>query len=263
MNNRILKPAFFAVLFVFVSLGAAIVVAQDVDVTFTKWLTELPNMEGVVGGAVGTGTFAGEVLNFVPGDDVTNIEALYHFNGESHSFTAHVFVTENAATQTAEITGVVTDGWLQDRQVRGNYTVISCPDQTNGVCYQGSLLLTSEAVAEPEASREDQVMTILQINYTFDGTRAEQTALVTPMAEPISTVPGLIWKVWLMNEADNEAGGIYLFESREAAEAFVTSEAVAAFAANPAISDIDAKMFEAVADLSEITRGPLSLPEPA
>lgn len=263
MYNRVLKPAFFAALFVFISLGAAVVVAQDVDVTFTKWLTEFPNMEGIVGGEVGTGTFAGEVLDFVPGDEVTNIEALYRFNGESHSFTAHVFVTENAATQTAEITGVITDGWLQDRQVRGNYTVISCPDRTNGVCYEGSLRLTTEMAAEQDVALEDQVMTILQINYTFAGSRADLTTLVTPMAEPIAAVPGLIWKVWLMDEANQLAGGIYLFESREAAEAFVTSEAVAAFAANPAISDIDAKMFEAVESLSEITRGPLSLPEPA
>ena len=88
----------------------------------------------------------------------------------------------------------------------------------------------------------------------------EVTALA---AQPIAAVPGLIWKVWLMNEADQEAGGIYLFESLEAAEAFVNSPAVADFAAHPSISDINAKMFEAVESLSLITRGPLTLAEPA
>ena len=131
--------------------------------------------------------------------------------------------------------------------------------------------LTAMIGAAQESSSEDQAnigsesmsKTILQINYTFAGSRADHTALVTPMAEPIAAVSGLIWKVWLMNEADQEAGGIYLFESLEAAEAFVNSPAVADFAAHPSISDINAKMFEAVESLSLITRGPLTLAEPA
>ena len=32
------------------------------NVTFTKWITTFPNMAGVVGGAVGAGPFAGEIL---------------------------------------------------------------------------------------------------------------------------------------------------------------------------------------------------------
>jgi hypothetical protein len=129
---------------------------------------------------------------------------------------------------------------------------------------------TALIVTAQDNSSEDQAVqasdnmskTILQINYTFAGSRADHTALVTPMAEPIAAVPGLIWKVWLLNEADQEAGGIYLFESREAAEAFVNSPAVADFAAHPSISDISAKMFEAVESLSQITRGPLEIAEP-
>jgi hypothetical protein len=49
--------------------------------------------------------------------------------------------------------------------------------------------------------------TILQINYKFTSSRAEHTALVTPNAEHIAVLPGLVWKVWLMNEAEQETGG--------------------------------------------------------
>jgi hypothetical protein len=104
--------------------------------------------------------------------------------------------------------------------------------------------------------------TILQINYKFTPPRSDHTALVTPMAEAIAAVPGLIWKVWLMKEADQEAGGIYLFESRASAQAFVSSPAVAEFAAHPSISAVNAKMFEPVESLSRITRGPLTVAEP-
>ena len=61
--------------------------------TFTKWITNFPNMVGVVGGDAGRGTYAGEILNYQPGTP-TFIGALYHFNGRFHSFTAHVYVTQ-------------------------------------------------------------------------------------------------------------------------------------------------------------------------
>lgn len=103
--------------------------------------------------------------------------------------------------------------------------------------------------------------TILQINYKFNSSRADHTALVTPMAEYIAAVPGLAWKVWLMNEAEHEAGGIYLFESAEEAQAFVSSAPVMGFAAHPSLTAFSVKMFEAVESLSKITRGPLMVAE--
>jgi len=103
--------------------------------------------------------------------------------------------------------------------------------------------------------------TILQINYQFTSSRADHTALVTPMAEPIAAVPGLNWKIWLMNEIDHEAGGIYHFESRDAAQSFLSSQAVADFGAHPSISSVSAKMFEADESLSKVTRGPLKVAE--
>jgi len=103
--------------------------------------------------------------------------------------------------------------------------------------------------------------TILQINYKFNSSRAEHTAWVGADADYIARVPGLAWKVWLMNEAEHEAGGIYLFESREAALEFVSSPAITSFAAHPSLSAFSAKMFEAVESLSKITRGPLTVAE--
>ena len=103
--------------------------------------------------------------------------------------------------------------------------------------------------------------TILQINYTFNSSRADHTALVTPMAEFIAAVPGLVWKIWLMNEAEHESGGIYLFESAEAAQAFVSSAPVTGFAAHPSLGAFSVKLFEAVEALSNMTRGPLMVAE--
>ena len=105
--------------------------------------------------------------------------------------------------------------------------------------------------------------TILQINYQFTSSAADYTKLVTPMAEPIAGMSGLVWKIWLLNEVDREAGGIYLFESREAAQAFVNSDAVKSFIAQPSITNVSAKMFEPDEVLSKITRAPLGVHVPA
>ena len=120
-------------------------IGHTFNATFTKWIISFPNMAGVVGGDVGTGTYAGEVLNISAVGDITSIEALYHFNGSIHSFTAHVFITWNTALGTAVITGLVAEGWLKDATVTGEFDTFGvCPIPTPGnaegtQCYQGVL----------------------------------------------------------------------------------------------------------------------------
>jgi hypothetical protein len=68
---------------------------RGVRVVFTKWVTDWPNMAGLVSGDVGGGMFAGEILNYTHTAAIDKIEALYHLNGGAHQLTAHVFVTQN------------------------------------------------------------------------------------------------------------------------------------------------------------------------
>lgn len=109
--------------------------------TFTKWVTTWPAMAGVVGGDVGGGTFAGEVLKATFGTP-TVIEALYHFNGSHHSFTALVHVVQTGLN--AVIIGVVTDGWLKGDMVNGKYAQTTCAQSpaADHSCFVGTLDLT-------------------------------------------------------------------------------------------------------------------------
>jgi hypothetical protein len=128
-----------------VSLGSGTALADGgrhhavAENTFTKYLSAYPIMAGVVGGDVGTGTYAGEILKYTLGTATTPkvIEALYHFNGSKHSFTALVHVEQTGLK--AAITGVVTDGWLKGHPVEGRYTQISCTQAPSGTCFQGTL----------------------------------------------------------------------------------------------------------------------------
>jgi hypothetical protein len=121
------------------------------DSTFTKWVTSpgappvLLNMVGVVGGDAGDGTYTGEVLSMNTVGNITTIVPLYHFHGSRHSFTALLTVKQDDTLGTAQITGVVTDGWQKGAPVTGEYTVLPvCPIPTPGnmlgtVCFQGAL----------------------------------------------------------------------------------------------------------------------------
>jgi hypothetical protein len=125
------------------------------DVTFTIWMTAMPAhppsrvgvpLTGVVGGAVGNGSFAGVVLS----DDLTvpgfwlGLDQ-FGFSGEKHSFVADVHIKHNTTTGVAAITGVVTQGWLKGAPLTGGYaTMPVCPIATPGnafgtLCFQGML----------------------------------------------------------------------------------------------------------------------------
>ena len=119
--------------------GLAATDHERAENTFTKWITTPPAMAGVVGGDVGAGSYAGEILKYTPAA-TTVIEALYHFNGSKHSFTALVHVEQTGLK--AVIIGVVTEGWLKGNMVQGEYTQITCvqaPSSTSGTCFQGTL----------------------------------------------------------------------------------------------------------------------------
>jgi hypothetical protein len=99
---------------------------------------------------------------------------------------------------------------------------------------------------------------LLQVNMKFSIPSADLSGAWMDAAQPIADVPGLRWKVWLMNEERREAGGIYLFDSKAHAESYMGGPIVAALKASPAVSDISAKLFDVMEDHSAITRGPLA-----
>ncbi|MBY0334577.1 MAG: YdhR family protein [Acetobacteraceae bacterium] len=102
-------------------------------------------------------------------------------------------------------------------------------------------------------------MVIVQINYRRpDMPKAEWEARYTDArAAQFLQVPGLHWKVWLDGEAERLAGGIYLFEDRASAEAYVNGPIVARLKGNSELSEVDVRIFDVRERMSEITRAPL------
>jgi hypothetical protein len=118
--------------------------SRNAENTFTKWITDFNagTMAGVVGGAVGDGTYAGQILAFSgtgTAADPVMITADYHFAGARHSFTARVDIVQIGAR--ASISGVVTSGWLKGNVAEGEYAVTFCDHDliTHDQCFQGTL----------------------------------------------------------------------------------------------------------------------------
>lgn len=98
---------------------------------------------------------------------------------------------------------------------------------------------------------------LLQVDFKSDGPFGEEmTGAYTDLAKSINEEPGLIWKIWTESSEHKEAGGIYLFETKENAENYkeMHSKRLAGFG----ISTINAKVFSVNSKLSEINHGPLS-----
>jgi hypothetical protein len=95
---------------------------------------------------------------------------------------------------------------------------------------------------------------ILQINYKLNGPRNEYERENRPYARPIADTPGLRWKIWIINEAQLEAGGIYLFVDDRAVKAFLDGPIIGEMKGDPTLS---IKAFDVIMDLTAITRGPV------
>ncbi len=98
---------------------------------------------------------------------------------------------------------------------------------------------------------------VLQINFKFNLSGEEYDKAVSPLAETIAAVEGLRWKVWIVNEAEKEAGGIYLFDDDSSVQAYLAGQIVANIKSHPALSDISAKVFDVMAGPTAVTRGPV------
>ncbi len=98
---------------------------------------------------------------------------------------------------------------------------------------------------------------IIQLNFKYSVTAEEYEGAVTPLVSEFAAVPGLRWKVWMINEAESEAGGIYLFDDQASVDEFLSGPLAAQVTSHPALSDFSVKQFDTMDKLTAVTRGPI------
>ena len=81
-------------------------------------------------------------------------------------------------------------------------------------------------------------------------------------ARAIAAVPGLIWKVWILDEAASELGGVYLFASRAQAQAYADGPFLEHLRHDPRVVRVEHRLWDTHA-LSALTRAPEAVPAAA
>ena len=100
-------------------------------------------------------------------------------------------------------------------------------------------------------------MPILQVNFKLNVSSAEYRKIADSVAQTIADAPGLVWKVWLLNEQDGEAGGIYLFQDEQSLAVYLSSPVIGQIKSLPQLREISAKRFDTIPELTAVTRGPI------
>ena len=120
---------------------------QPADVTFTKWVTTFPLMEGVTGGDA-PGEFVGEVLQrqvsqrqaescYQPAPNcgrVIRLEAFYEVRAGDRSFVALIRGGSSGDTGAAQLDGTILFGWRTGARVHVEFKTMIPASSTDSAC---------------------------------------------------------------------------------------------------------------------------------
>jgi hypothetical protein len=98
---------------------------------------------------------------------------------------------------------------------------------------------------------------ILQINFYLDVPAVQYQKIVDSVAQAFLHVPGLKWKIWLLNPAAQKAGGIYLFDCQASLDAYLNGPLVAKLRGLAAVPNLSIQQFDVMPEATALTRGPV------
>jgi hypothetical protein len=102
--------------------------------------------------------------------------------------------------------------------------------------------------------------TLLSISFRLAIPTAEWEQLAASMAKELSAVPGLHWKIWLLEPEQGEVAGVYLFEDERSLRAYLDGPIAASLRSAAWIRDLRVQSYEIMQAETEITRGPVREP---
>jgi hypothetical protein len=86
---------------------------------------------------------------------------------------------------------------------------------------------------------------------------AQSSVMDAPM---IAGLPGLVAKVWLASPETNTYGGMYLWRDRHSMEAFLQSDLIAAWTADPSVVGLTSRDYAVIEEPTRLTAGILAVP---
>jgi hypothetical protein len=95
----------------------------------------------------------------------------------------------------------------------------------------------------------------IQVQYRVAGETQDYQRLAAAVAPQLAQLPGLRWKLWLLDPPTGDAAGIYLFADAAAAADFLSGPALSGLRQHPAIADVSARSLAVLTDLTLTTFG--------
>jgi hypothetical protein len=97
-------------------------------------------------------------------------------------------------------------------------------------------------------------MEILIITFRLSGlSREAYAAHAAQIAPAFTTVPGLIAKYWLADDASNTYGGVYLWQDRGSRDRYLESDLFRGLTASPHFAEVSVRPFDTLAAPTAIT----------
>jgi hypothetical protein len=94
---------------------------------------------------------------------------------------------------------------------------------------------------------------LLQLTFRYEG---PYEAMVGILARSLANAPGLIWKDWLVNEAEAEAGGVYLFSDAGALESYLRGPILSNIQYQDGVYDLSLKTFDTLNEIALVAFSP-------
>ena len=97
---------------------------------------------------------------------------------------------------------------------------------------------------------------VLQVDFKHEGPFGDEMAnAFSDLAKSINEEPGFLWKIWTENVETREAGGIYIFETKEDAKKYedMHRERMGSLG----VTNPNFKIFDINERLTQITNGPI------
>jgi hypothetical protein len=94
----------------------------------------------------------------------------------------------------------------------------------------------------------------VQVELKLNVSGAEWRAACEGAVPVMLAIPGLDWKVWVLDEESGTAGGFYLFQDRAAAVAYAEGPVIAGLRRSPAVRDVCVRLLPVLDELSRQTR---------
>lgn len=99
------------------------------------------------------------------------------------------------------------------------------------------------------------------VTFALTVSHDDYVALAEQVAPAFAAWPGLQAKYWIADRDANEYGGVYVFDSKQAADASRETDLFQALAANPAFTDLRVVEYDVLAAPTAVTAVvPLSTP---